>query len=279
MMSLLNLAPRTVALLAMLWLTVSLAFAQPYKLRGTVTDGNTGETVIGANVVLKGTTIGAVTDIDGRFELSVNELPPYTLVISFIGYTPQEVEVKSLDQPLKFKLSTNEVLLKEAEVVEAASVKTETGATYVESMDLLAIKEAASGDFYESLGSLKGVDMTAASLGFKIINTRGFNSTSPVRSLQLIDGVDNQSLGLNFSLGNFLGASELDAEGGHDRGRRPPTMDRTPSMGRPARPPRTLPTPDFQRRPRWVSATWWRVPSATPRSSRTRRAWRNSPIS
>jgi len=57
---------------------------------------------------------------------------------------------------------------------------------------------------------LKGVDVTSASLGFKIINTRGFNSTSPVRSLQIIDGVDNQSPGLNFSLGNFLGSSELD---------------------------------------------------------------------
>jgi iron complex outermembrane recepter protein len=54
------------------------------------------------------------------------------------------------------------------------------------------------------------VDLTAASLGFKVINTRGFNSTSPVRSLQLIDGVDNQAPGLNFSLGNFLGAPELD---------------------------------------------------------------------
>lgn len=42
------------------------------------------------------------------------------------------------------------------------------------------------------------------------MNTRGFNSTSPVRTLQVIDGVDNQSPGLNFSLGNFLGASELD---------------------------------------------------------------------
>ena len=80
----------------------------------------------------------------------------------------------------------------------------------VESMDLIAIREAPSGDFYESLGNLKGVDMTTASMGFKVINTRGFNSTSPVRSLQLIDGVDNQSPGLNFSLGNFLGASDLD---------------------------------------------------------------------
>ena len=80
----------------------------------------------------------------------------------------------------------------------------------VETMDVIAIKEAPSGNFYESLGNLKGVDMTSASLGFKVINTRGFNSTSPVRSLQLIDGVDNQSPGLNFSLGNFLGASDLD---------------------------------------------------------------------
>ncbi len=79
-------------------------------------------------------------------------------------------------------------------------------------MDLLAIKETPAANFYDGLGALKGVDLTAASLGFKIINTRGFNSTSPVRSLQIIDGVDNQAPGLNFSLGNFLGSSELDVQ-------------------------------------------------------------------
>lgn len=80
----------------------------------------------------------------------------------------------------------------------------------VESMSSQSIKETPASDFYEALGHLKGVDVTAASLGFRIVNTRGFNSTSPVRTLQIIDGVDNQSPGLNFSLGNFLGASELD---------------------------------------------------------------------
>ncbi|MCC6939879.1 MAG: TonB-dependent receptor [Flavobacteriales bacterium] len=185
--------------------------AQQYKLRGVVSDATTGETLIGANVLLKGTTTGAVTDVDGRFELLVNELPPYTLVISYIGYNPLEVEVKSLDKELKFKLSTDLVLLGEAEVIGSRiSDKQKQAPLTVESMDVLAIREAPSGDFYESLGTLKGVDMTAASMGFKVINTRGFNSTSPVRSLQLIDGVDNQSPGLNFSLGNFLGASDLD---------------------------------------------------------------------
>lgn len=201
---------RSLALLCFV-LAAHLAFAQPYKLRGVVSDAITGETLIGAAVMLKGTNTGSVTDINGKFEITVNELPPYTLEVSFMGYSTQVIEVKSLDQNLKFKMSTDQVLLKEAEVIGSRiSEKQKQAPLTVESMDVLAIREAASGDFYESLGTLKGVDMVAASFGFKVINTRGFNSTSPVRSLQLIDGVDNQSPGLNFSLGNFLGASDLD---------------------------------------------------------------------
>ncbi|MBK7946414.1 MAG: carboxypeptidase-like regulatory domain-containing protein [Flavobacteriales bacterium] len=190
----------------------TVAHAQQYKLRGVVSDGTTGETLIGANVLLKGTTTGTITDIDGRFELLVNELPPYTLVVSYIGYTPLELVVKSIDKELKLKLATDQVLLGETEVVGSRiSEKQKQAPLTVESMDAIAIREARQRRFlYESLGTLKGVDMTAASMGFKVINTRGFNSTSPVRSLQLIDGVDNQSPGLNFSLGNFLGASDLD---------------------------------------------------------------------
>jgi iron complex outermembrane recepter protein len=82
----------------------------------------------------------------------------------------------------------------------------------MERMSARDIKETPASDFYEGLGYLRGVDVSSASMGFKVINTRGFNSTSPVRSLQLIDGVDNMSPGLNFSLGNFLGASELDIQ-------------------------------------------------------------------
>ena len=198
-------------LLALVCCFACVASAQTYKLRGVVTDGSTGETLIGANVLLKGTLNGATTDINGRFEIVMDKLPPYTLVTTFIGYTAQEVEVTSTDKELKFKMGTDQVLLGEAEVVgHRISDKQKQAPLTVESMDVIAIREAPSGDFYESLGTLKGVDMTAASMGFKVINTRGFNSTSPVRSLQLIDGVDNQSPGLNFSLGNFLGASDLD---------------------------------------------------------------------
>jgi hypothetical protein len=185
--------------------------AQSYTLKGKVIDSQTGEELIGASVVIKGTTIGTVTDLDGNFEFKTNQEPPINIVVSFIGYLNYQLEVTDPSQIIKVKLSTDQVMMDEVQIVGSRiSEKEQLAALTTESMDVIAIKDAASGNFYESLGNLKGVDVTSASLGFKVINTRGFNSTSPVRSLQLIDGVDNQSPGLNFSLGNFLGASELD---------------------------------------------------------------------
>ena len=185
--------------------------AQQNTVKGKVIDQQTGEELIGASVIIKGTTVGSVTNIDGDFEFKTNQEPPFTLVISFIGYINFEYELKDLSENIKIKLATDQVMMEEVQVVGSRiREKEQLSALSTESMDVLSIKEAASGNFYESLGNLKGVDVTSASLGFKVINTRGFNSTSPVRSLQLIDGVDNQSPGLNFSLGNFLGASDLD---------------------------------------------------------------------
>ncbi len=193
------------------FLIVSSVSAQ-LTFKGTLKDESTGEELIGANVIIKGTTTGTVTDWDGSFSFQAsNATYPVTLVLSYIGYEDKEVVVNSADQNLDLKLgegaiTTTEVVVKGQRV----SDKQKAAPLTVESMDLLAIKETPAENFYDGLGSLKGVDLTAASLGFKVINTRGFNSTSPVRSLQTIDGVDNQAPGLNFSLGNFLGSSELD---------------------------------------------------------------------
>lgn len=185
------------------------AFAQ--ELSGTIQDTETKELLFGASVVIDGTAIGATTDFDGKFKFNAGKQPPFKVIISYIGYKKQEVMVTSLAAPLQVMLETDRVMLKGVEIIETRiSEKQKESALTVESMDIIAIKETPAANFYEGLGNLKGVDLTSASIGFKVINTRGFNSTSPVRSLQIIDGVDNQSPGLNFSLGNFLGASELD---------------------------------------------------------------------
>lgn len=202
---------KKLALFCCCWLCSMLVWCQE-TIVGVVKDATSGAAVPFANVILKANGNAAQTDFDGNFTLQVAEFPA-TLMITCVGYTDQNVNVPAPTSSLLIRLAPNSQVLSEAEVVGSrVSEKQRQAALTVESMDVLAIKEAPTGSFYEGLGNLKGVDLTSASLGFKIINTRGFNSTSPVRSLQLIDGVDNQSPGLNFSLGNFLGSSDLDVK-------------------------------------------------------------------
>ena len=205
-----KIAFRAVLILAILTYILPDLAAQE-RLHGSITDEESGEPLIGASILIQGTTRGTVTDFDGSFEIRVDALP-VTLEISYLGYETLVQEINDASGRLDYELApTSGITLAVTEVTgQRISDKQKAAPLTVESLDVLAIKETPSDNFYDGLGSLKGVDLTAASLGFKVVNTRGFNSTSPVRSLQIIDGVDNQSPGLNFSLGNFLGASELD---------------------------------------------------------------------
>ncbi len=82
----------------------------------------------------------------------------------------------------------------------------------IEKIDARAIRESPSVNFYDGLVNLKSLDMVTSSLTYKQINTRGFNDTGNSRFLQLVDGVDNQTPGLGFAIGNLFGSSDLDIE-------------------------------------------------------------------
>ena len=66
---------------------------QQVTVTGKVTDAATGEALIGVTVLVKGTTTGALTDVNGSFTIPVANRQTVTLQISFIGYTTQEVQV------------------------------------------------------------------------------------------------------------------------------------------------------------------------------------------
>lgn len=178
-------------------------------VKGIINDNETNEELIGATVKIVNSTFGCVTDFNGEFTIKTNLKLPFSIEISYIGY---ESKVVNLTENRFFKLNlvSKNLQLKAVEVLGGISKKLKESPLSIESMDINDIKQTSATNFYEGLSHMKGVDMTSASLGFRVINTRGFNSTSPVRSLQIIDGVDNASPGLNFALGNFLGASELD---------------------------------------------------------------------
>lgn len=199
--------------LLLFYLLILPLFGFSQIIRGVVSEKETGEGLFGATIIEKGTTNGTSADFDGKFQLKLSKPIPDTLIFSALGYLDQEIVVTDIQSDIVVNLEANAILISDVTISDTRMTDRQRESPLtVESMDAIAIKQTASVTFYEGLSNLKGVDMTSASIGFKVINTRGFNSTSPVRSLQLIDGVDNASPGLNFSLGNFLGASELDIQ-------------------------------------------------------------------
>ena len=88
------------------------AYAQQISVTGIVKD-QSGEPIIGANILVKGTTNGVITDLDGKFAVTTNKND--ILVISFVGYTPQELPVST--QPMIVVLKEDSELLDEVVVL------------------------------------------------------------------------------------------------------------------------------------------------------------------
>ncbi|MDQ7948092.1 MAG: carboxypeptidase-like regulatory domain-containing protein, partial [Pedobacter sp.] len=204
---------KVMIMFCMLMVTAVAVHAQNIIVSGRVTDKLTKEPIPGVNVSIKGKTIGSSTDANGQFSFSTSERPPFTLVISYIGFTSIEREISTGTTGLSFELESGAILGQE--VVVSASRTPERileSPVSVERISSSAIKELPAASFYDAINNLKGVEMSTQSMTFKSINTRGFNANGNVRFNQYIDGMDNQAPGLNFAVGNIVGLSELDVD-------------------------------------------------------------------
>ena len=190
-----------------------LAFSQSGTAKGTITDSETRLPISGASIYVKGFLTGTITDAEGKFQLSTQLPLPITLIISGVGYARQELLITDFSKQISVDLSSAHTLMDEV-VISASRVEENImqSPVTVEKMNIRAIRETPAISFYEGLQSLKGLDVVSSGLNFKSINTRGFGGIGTGRFLQLVDGVDNQTPGLNFSVGNLFGLSDLDAE-------------------------------------------------------------------
>lgn len=171
------------------------AFAQQISVKGTVKD-QTGEPVIGANVLVKGTTNGVITDIDGKFVLQALEKD--VLQVSFMGY--KTVEVKASSQPVVVVLQEDTELLDEVVVIGYGTTRKEDLSTAVSTVkidDKLKSRPANLGSYLQ--GQMPGVmiqsnggdPMSDVSLSIRGRGSRGtddnYNSGDGV--LYVVDGV------------------------------------------------------------------------------------------
>lgn len=169
---------------------------QNASVSGIVVDSN-GEPVIGANVMVKGTNNGTITDIDGKFTLNnANGV----LVVSFIGYKTQEIQINGNEKNLNIVLREDSELLDEVVVVGYGTMKKESLTGAVTVVDSKAFKEKGglSSPLEALQGQVAGVMITRSSSapGDESwgLNLRGAVSANSTEPLIIIDGVAYNSV-------------------------------------------------------------------------------------
>ena len=162
------------------------------QIRGTVTDGATGEPFFGVSVLVKGTTIGTDTQADGSF--SVPAKVGDILQFSFIGYVTQEVTVTDL-QPIAVILQEDVNLLEEIVVVGYGSQKKSDVTGAVASFNAKQLEERPTTNLIQSLqGAVAGLNITMtgsdAEGSNSVTRIRGNNSISASnKPLIILDGI------------------------------------------------------------------------------------------
>lgn len=205
-----------IILLFILGISLNFSFAQTITIKGRILDSSNQNPLSFANIGVVETGAGTNSDENGNFSIDLEFLsnqPSFTLSFTFLGYEEQTKVVTAQSQNLEISLepsyiSSSEVVVSSSRVAESIL----QSPVSIQKVTAQQISATAGGNFYDGFRNLRGVDINTSSAGFQAINMRGFNNTAPVRVVQFVDGMDNQAPGLNFPVGNLVGASPLDIE-------------------------------------------------------------------
>ena len=186
--------------------------AQQNHVTGTITDGNDGSPIIGANVLVKGTAVGTISDLNGGFSVNVPS-GRNVLVVSCIGYKTQELTIKPGQKTVSIVLREDTELLDEVVVVGYGTMKKSDLSGASVSMSEDKIKGSVITNLDQSLqGRAAGVTAVATSGApgsASSIRVRGQATINAgAEPLYVIDGVIVQGggqRGADFGLGDALG--------------------------------------------------------------------------
>lgn len=185
-----NLNLRSLALIFILCFIPICTFAQDISVTGTVKDSS-GEPIIGASVIQKGTTNGIISDLDGNFTIKVHTYS--TLVVSYIGYKTQEVAVNKRSN-IQIVLTEDSKALEEIVVIGYGTARRSDVTGSIASVNSEKLNEVPSTNItYALQNRVAGVDMTQTSSqpGAKMqIRIRGSRSlTASNDPLIVLDGI------------------------------------------------------------------------------------------
>jgi len=162
-------------------------FSQKQIVRGVVKDSFLGETVVGANVLIKGTLTGAVTDVDGNFKLLLDR-GEYTLEVSYVGYNTISKDITVADKPIKFAFYLETVVLEAVSVVGDVAISRETPVAFTTILPDKIEERLAGQDIPMLLNKTPGVYATeqGGGDGDARITIRGFSQRNVA---VMLDGI------------------------------------------------------------------------------------------
>ncbi|MDO9341256.1 MAG: TonB-dependent receptor [Bacteroidales bacterium] len=174
---------------------------QQVTVTGKVTDAATGEALIGVTVLVKGTTTGALTDLNGNFSIPVANRQPVTLLVSFIGYTTQEIQATP-GTPVATALVLELTQIQEVVVVGYGTQKKESVVGAITQVNSQSLMQAGETTITNAItGKLSGVltiqrDAEPGSDNAQIY-VRGLSSWNGSEPLVLVDGVERDFININ----------------------------------------------------------------------------------
>ena len=193
--------------------SVSFYAQQTIHVEGVVIENQNEKPILTATITVVGSSEFVMTDMKGNFVLDTKTKLPVEIMVSAMGFEDFKYIVTRQEEKVIVKLKEEFTSL-DAIVISASRTPESVfeSPVSIERIGTKQIENTTAATFYDGLENLKGVDVNTSSLTFKSINTRGFASFANTRFVQLVDGMDNSSPGLNFPLGNLIGLNELDVQ-------------------------------------------------------------------
>jgi outer membrane receptor protein involved in Fe transport len=183
-------------ILSIVLLSLVFAFSQKTNLTGVITDKDSRDPLIGANVIINGNGVntGAATDFNGHYSIQNIPAGSYVIKVTYIGYGDYKSKVNlSSDESINtfdIQLTISAIQLQEY-VVTASRGKREKitdAAAAISIISELKIRNASNPNLGDYFKNIKGVDFTASGLDSYNLSARGFNSSFSSRLLTLTDG-------------------------------------------------------------------------------------------
>jgi len=185
------------------------AYAQEYKVSGTIFSDDDKMPIIGANIIVKGTSKGTVTDANGQFSILVQK--NQSLVFSYIGYQNEEQKISTTITDLKITLKTNTVVLDEVVAIGYGTVKKSDLTGAVASVSGEQLRKLPSASIDKALQGLSpGVTVVANSGqpgADMVVRIRGIGTINNATPLFVVDGVAVSSI--NYLSPNDIKSTEI----------------------------------------------------------------------